>query len=283
MRKWVDRYLSELANEDPSVRLLIADVGDFPVFISNHSDKFINVGVSESNCIGIAAGLAAAQLRVFVYGVSSFFLYRAFEQFKYAISYWEKPVTFIGIGFGWKYFNIGAGHFAPDDIALCRMLPSFKIRTPFTLSQLKEDIWTSSIKFPSYIRITASIVEDYPRLANFSGEHLIVSYGEMSKIAIAVWEELDSADYDITLLRDLDTIAIDALIDIARDKNVIVIEDQSEVGSLSSVLCNKGLKPTIRFMLPQFPCGIANSRQGLLKYYGLDKNSILSQIKKHEV
>ena len=50
MRKWLDIYLSELAKTDSKVRLLIADVGDFPCFSKEHPDKFINVGVSEEFC-----------------------------------------------------------------------------------------------------------------------------------------------------------------------------------------------------------------------------------------
>lgn len=277
MRKWVDKYLTDLAKEDSSIRLLIADVGDFPIFQHAFPDKFINVGVSESNCIGVAAGLAACNFRVFVYGVSSFFLYRAFEQFKYSISYWKKPITFIGVGFGWKYYNIGKGHFTPDDIALFRLLPGFRIKTPFTLTQLRQEIFSSSINYPSYLRITSSIIEDLPNLF-YNGNYLIVSYGEMCKISLQVWQELDNDEFNLYLMRNLDNETIKDLTIKAQNKKIITIEDQNQIGSLADILSNIGMTPLLKFMLPLYPDYIAKTRDNLLKLYGLDPNSILSKI-----
>ena len=103
MRKWVDKYLTEVANNNDNIKLIIADVGDFPLFSSLHPKKFINAGVSESNAIGLAAGLSSEGFQVSVYGVSSFFLYRAYEQLKFSVAYWKKNITFIGVGFHWNW------------------------------------------------------------------------------------------------------------------------------------------------------------------------------------
>ena len=62
MRKWVDRYLSEVADANNKVKLIIADVGDFPEFAKRHPEQFINAGVSESNAVEI--GRASCRERV---------------------------------------------------------------------------------------------------------------------------------------------------------------------------------------------------------------------------
>ena len=44
--------------------------------------KIINVGVSENNMIGIAAGMAANGKKVFVYSILPFVVFRSLEQIR---------------------------------------------------------------------------------------------------------------------------------------------------------------------------------------------------------
>jgi transketolase len=279
MRKYVDIYLSELADVDSNVRLLIADVGDFPVFLENHSDKFINVGVSESNTIGIAAGLASEGYRVFVYGVSSFFIYRAYEQFKYSVSYWQQPVTFIGVGFGWKYYFIGAGHFCPDDILLMRGLPHMIIYTPYTLKGLKTII-SNAGKSPAYLRITANIVER-DIAPDYQKEILIMTYGEMTQVCLNVANSL-KCDFGLNVgliaLESLPSDSLSAHLSELIGKSIVVVEDQCSHGGLSSILKEMGVDVHLHICLPLLSTKIAKSRAGLVHLYGLDQSSIVEQI-----
>lgn len=277
MRKWVDRILTQLADNDERVRLLIADVGDFPEFSTQHPDKFYNIGVSESNTVGIAAGMASVGLRVYIYGVSSFFLYRAYEQFKYTLSYWKQPVTFIGVGFGWKYYFIGAGHFCPDDINLIQHLPNYLIRTPFTLDQLKKHLITPTLN-PQYVRITSNIVEG--RFANCLDKgYLLVSYGEMALSCIRVFNSIGlSSDVGIFLFDDLSRNNVNDKLSALKGKRLIVIEDQCEMGGLYMQLLSNGLDVAMHLHLPIYPGYIAPSRSQLIEQYGLDELTIFNKI-----
>lgn len=282
MRKWVDTYLTELANEDSSIRLLIADVGDFPLFSQRHPDKFINVGVSESNCIGIASGLSFEGLRVFVYGVSSFFLYRAYEQLKYSVSYWRRNVTFIGVGFGWKYFNIGAGHFCPDDIALVKSLPFFRVSVPSTLKQLLASLRDTE-NSPKYIRLTANILPDGEESDTVvdSADMVIATYGEMVILCREVVKAINSSgDVSIGLMsiQSIDNEAISDLAERLGDKKVVVVEDHINQGGLFSRLLEKNVKVCGHINLPLCPDKVAETRQSLVKLYGMDKESIINYI-----
>lgn len=282
MRKWVDRYLSELADSDENVRLLIADVGDFPVFSKLHPDKFINIGVSESNCINVAAGMASTGLRVFVYGVSGFFLYRAYEQFKYSVSNWQQPITFIGVGFGWKYYNIGVGHFTPDDIALCRLIPNMRIFTPYCLSQLKRQLFEQSKNSLCYLRITANIIDEIFEsncpMGNYDGD-IILSYGEMSNVAILVGQRLASKQaMNVILLDEVSDSKITELAFHLKERRIITIEDQCYYGTVACALSRHGIITHKSYMLPIKPIGVSDSRESLLKMYKLDVDSIVNDL-----
>ena len=279
MRKWVDKYLSELADTNNRIKLIIADVGDFPVFSTKHPETFINVGVSESNAVGVAAGLASAGYLVYLYGVSSFFLYRAYEQFKYSIAYWQKNVTFIGVGFGWKYYNIGIGHFCPDDILLVQGLPSFEIHTPYNLNQLY-NLLCHSTNYPRYIRLTANIVSDNISTQLKDRPIVIVCYGEMVDICLSVFEYLNRKGYNIGFLpfAFIEKETIKTEIEHCIQTKFIIIEDQCEHGGLYSILKNLNVNVISHMCLPILPNLIAPSRIELLKGYKLDEKSIINRI-----
>ena len=60
MRAAFVRGLTAAARQDPRVMLLTSDLGFkiFDEFASEFPGRFLNVGVAESNMIGVAAGLA---------------------------------------------------------------------------------------------------------------------------------------------------------------------------------------------------------------------------------
>lgn len=282
MRKWVDIYLTKIANQDRMVKLIIADVGDFPQFSNQHPDKFINAGVSESNAVGLAAGLASEGFRVFIYGISSFFLYRAYEQLKYSVAYWKKNITLIGVGFGWKYYNIGIGHFCPDDILLVQNLPGFEIHTPYLLHQLCKILSTKS-ENPRYIRLTANIVEQNQIKKDYTPHNnMIISYGEMVKTSLSIAKKISIKKRDIGLvaLSNLDEKYVKARMSLYEKVKLIVIEDQCKKGGILPILKDLNANIVLSIGLPLLPNEIAASRHELMKKYGFDEESLYSKILK---
>jgi transketolase len=282
MRKWVDIYLTKIANQDRMVKLIIADVGDFPQFSNQHPDKFINAGVSESNAVGLAAGLASEGFRVFIYGISSFFLYRAYEQLKYSVAYWKKNITLIGVGFGWKYYNIGIGHFCPDDILLVQNLPGFEIHTPYLLHQLCKILSTKS-ENPRYIRLTANILEQNQIKKDYAPHNnMIISYGEMVKTSLSIAKKISIKKRDIGLvaLSNLDEKYVKARMSLYEKVKLIVIEDQCKKGGILPILKDLNANIVLSIGLPLLPNEIAASRHELMKKYGFDEESLYSKILK---
>ena len=81
MRNVFKDVIYQLHQENERIVTVIADSGtdeikrvreDFP-------NKIVECGISESNAIGVAAGLAASGAIPVVYGLAAFLLYRAFE------------------------------------------------------------------------------------------------------------------------------------------------------------------------------------------------------------
>ena len=93
-------------------------------------DRVINVGITEQNMVGVAAGLALSGKTVFVYGILSHVVFRALEQIKLDVCVQNLPVIFIGVGSGLAYGVDGPTHQGIEDIAILRALPNMTIFNP---------------------------------------------------------------------------------------------------------------------------------------------------------
>ena len=60
MRRTFGKVISELAERDEKIYVLVGDIGYrvFDEFRGRHPERFINMGICEQSIIGVSAGLA---------------------------------------------------------------------------------------------------------------------------------------------------------------------------------------------------------------------------------
>ncbi len=156
MRNQFVRTLTALAKNDPQIILSTGDLG-FKVFDDFRSQcpaQFLNVGVAESNLIGIAAGLAMEGKKPFCYSITPFLTMRPFEQIRNDICFHHANVKIVGVGGGFSYGPNGPSHHALNDVALMRVLPEMMVLTP---GDTHEAAWAVEAAYkhpgPVYIRL----------------------------------------------------------------------------------------------------------------------------------
>ncbi|MDD1710181.1 MAG: transketolase, partial [Methanoregulaceae archaeon] len=130
-----DAFFDELytiAEQDRNVVFLTADMGAFSLerFRRDFPDRFINVGIAEQNLVSVAAGLALAGKRVFIYAIIPFITLRCLEQIKVDLCVMKLPVAIIGSGAGFTYSSDGPTHHAIEDVSIMRALPGMTIYNP---------------------------------------------------------------------------------------------------------------------------------------------------------
>ncbi|WPB58075.1 transketolase family protein [Xylophilus sp. GOD-11R] len=132
MRAAFSDTLVALAKQDPNVVLLTGDHGYalFDAFRAACPDQYINAGIAEQNMVGMAAGLARAGYRPFVYGLAAFVPVRVVEQIKLDIAHDDLPVVLCGDGAGFVYSHLGTSHQSTEDIAVTRAIPGLTIYSP---------------------------------------------------------------------------------------------------------------------------------------------------------
>lgn len=94
------------------------------------TERFINAGIAEQNMISVAAGLACAGLKPWVYSIAPFLYARAFEQIRNDVCMHELPVFLVGNGGGYAYGVMGPTHHALEDYGCLLGLPKLTVYVP---------------------------------------------------------------------------------------------------------------------------------------------------------
>src|SRR6266705_947395 len=109
----VIKTLTELAEPDPRVLLLTADLGYTALepFAEQFPHRFFNVGVAEQNMVGVATGLAEAGFIPFTYSIVAFATLRPYEFIRNGPILHRFPVRIVATGGGLEYGQNGPSHY----------------------------------------------------------------------------------------------------------------------------------------------------------------------------
>lgn len=158
LRKEFINVLMELADKDKNVVFLVGDVGySFAdPFIKKFPEQFINTGVMEQSMTGIAAGMAIAGKKPYIYSMIPFLTMRNYEQVRDDIAYQNRNVKIIGVQGSERYKFLGFTHNAynNEDMHILRVLPNLEIYDPLEERDLREIMYrTYDSRKPTYISL----------------------------------------------------------------------------------------------------------------------------------
>lgn len=156
MRNAFAQQITELAEEDGRVVLLMGDIGNrlFDRYKEICPERFFNCGVGEANMVSTAAGLAASGLKPVCYTIAPFVTARAYEQIRIDLCYHDVPCVVVGTGAGLSYASLGATHHSFDDLALMRVLPGMTVFCPGDALEVRACLKLALREGgPSYLRL----------------------------------------------------------------------------------------------------------------------------------
>jgi len=93
-------------------------------------ERFFNVGIAESNLIGIASGLASCGKIPVAASFSTFLLSNAFDQIRMGIAFPNQNVKLVGTHAGISIGEDGPSQMAIEDVAQACALPGFTVVVP---------------------------------------------------------------------------------------------------------------------------------------------------------
>ena len=146
--------LLELGEASPDVFVVSQDVGPVGAFAQKFPERALDVGITEQNLVGVAAGLAARGKLVFVYAMAPFVSMRAFEQVRTDLAYNEKNVKIVTIFGGLVAGPWGSTHHAIEDLALMRAIPGMTVLVPADSHETERCLRAAAkLTGPAYIRM----------------------------------------------------------------------------------------------------------------------------------
>jgi len=244
MRTRIIDSLFTAMREHEDIFFLTADMGINLVerFAQAYPDRFLNVGIAEQNLIGVAAGLANAGFRPFVYTISNFLVHRAFEQIRIDVALHRYPITLLGTSSGFDNAPLGPTHHILDEWGSLRAIPGIDIYCPASTTYAAGLVPLQLARNnPAYVRIPKGSF-DHPALGagdtiylpKRDATSLLVAYGATVPACLAVHESKAPASLLVlNRLRPLE----DLRLPLSSHRRVLVVEDHFAHAGLYSLLC----------------------------------------------
>jgi transketolase len=133
MRDVFGDALLSVCEENPRVVVLDGDLGNSTkteYVRQKFPDRFFNIGIAESNLVGVGAGLAACDLIPWITSFSSFLLCNAYDQIRLAVALSNINAKILGSHGGITLGKDGPTQMGIEDLALMGGLPTMVILVP---------------------------------------------------------------------------------------------------------------------------------------------------------
>ena len=301
MRDGYGKALLALCAKGKNIMVLDADVSKSTRtnwVQKEYPDNFINVGISEQDLVGTAAGLALSGMTSFVSTYSVFLTGRAWDEIRTTVCYNNLNVKLGGAHAGISVGPDGATHQALEDIALMRVLPNMTVLCPCDAVETeKATLAAAEYPGPCYIRFgreAVPVVTDESSPFEIGKANVLREGSDVAIIAIGaeVYESMEaakrlSAEGIETMVINMHTIKpLDgACIDVAVKKcgALVTVEEHQENGGLGSViseyLCKHEPVP-VEMVAVKDSFGESGQPEELFLKYHLDSGSIEQAVKK---
>src|SRR5262245_46296296 len=281
--------LVELAEVDPKIVLVSQDFGPIGSFTARFPERHFDLGITEQNLIGVAAGLAHAGKLPFVLAMAPFISMRSFEQIRDDCAYNRNNVKIIAPFAGLEAGPWGATHHAMEDIALLRTIPGLTLISPADPNESLRAVRAAvNIEGPVYVRLGfLTPIDDYA--AEFhvgeavtmrDGKDLtLVATGGCVRTALAAADALAGVSVrvlNVHTLKPLDRRAIEKA---ARETGrVVTVEEHSIIGGLggavAEIIAELGAGRLARIGVRDVFCTEVEPYPELLRIHGIDAAAV---------
>ena len=283
--------LAELAEQNPNLILLSQDFGPIGSFTARFPDRHIDLGITEQNLVGVAAGLAHAGKLPFVMAMAPFISMRGFEQIRDDCAYNRNNVKILAPFAGLEAGPWGATHHAMEDIALLRSIPGMTVLSPADPNEAMRAVRAAAaVDGPVYVRLGfLTPIDGYD--AEFrigqavslrDGKDLvIIATGGCVNAALAASEALkadgiSAAVVNMHTIKPLDRAVVERA---ARGTGrIVTVEEHSIIGGLggavAEVLAEAGVGRLARVGIRDVFCTEVEPYPELLRIHGIDAAGI---------
>jgi len=150
--------LVELANTNPNVLVLDADLANSTKadkFAAAHPNQFLEMGIAEQNCVGVAAGLTQLGFIPWLSSFAVFFTHRAVDPIRMLVAQTHANVKLGAAYSGLLTGYTGKTHQDIQDLAIMRAMPGMTVLAPGDEIECESMIrWATDFVGPVYLRLS---------------------------------------------------------------------------------------------------------------------------------
>ena len=246
--------ITELARTDQRIVVLDGDTGSSTrtdIFENEHPDRFFQMGITEQNMLGMAAGMATLGLIPIVSTFSCFIVSRAHDSIRVLIAQPKLNVKLMGGYSGLLAGMTGKTHLIFDDVSIMRSMANMTVVAPADEIETRQAL-TTIIDYPGpvYVRLTRPnspiIFDDDYRfevgkavVVREGSDVTVFSSGTQTARAFEAAEILAEGGIDVHLVHvptikplDVETIVAEA----RRTGRVVTTEEHTIVGGLGGAI-----------------------------------------------
>src|ERR1051326_3923494 len=149
--------LAKLGEQHADIVVLDGDVHNSTRtehFAKKFPERFFNVGIAESNLVGVAAGLASCGKRSWLASFACFIMCNAYDQLRMSVAFPALDVKVAGTHAGISIGEDGPSQMGIEDVSRPCPLPAFPVVVPADEpSTLKAVAALGAMKTPAYLRL----------------------------------------------------------------------------------------------------------------------------------
>ncbi len=262
-------------------------------FAKKHPERFFNVGIAESNLVGVAAGLAASGKRAWLASFAAFIMCNAYDQLRMSVAFPRLDVKVVGTHAGISIGEDGPSQMGIEDVSLACSLPGFTVVVPCDEPSTMQAVEAlGRMRTPAYLRCgRPNVPIIYEKEAPFElgkanllrpGKALtIIANGLMVAVALEAAEQLTAKGIDARVL-DMHTVKPcddAAILAAARETGRIVVAEEHLLhGGLGSVVAMSAARQhpvPMRFVALADTFAESGKPEQLLAKYGLTAGKIV--------
>jgi transketolase len=291
--------LIDLGARDERIVTLDADLSKSTMtagFAKKYPGRAFNLGIAESNMVGVGAGLALTGRIPFVCSFACFIVGR-FETIRISVAYTNANVKIVGTHAGIAIGEDGYSQMGLEDIACLRALPNVAIVQPADEAETRQAVaWAVEHQGPVYLRLTRQNLEPVSpdgyrfqlgRWVTLRPGHdvtVIASGGTVANSLEAARRlETVGVSAEVVNAASIKPLDEDALVRSARrTRHVVTVEDHALAGGLGGAVAETlaELLPTPLKRLGVVGFGESGDAKGLYAKHGLDPAGIAASIRK---
>src|SRR5439155_23581438 len=122
-------------------------------FAKKFPDRFFNVGIAESNLVGVSAGLASSGKRAWLASFACFIMCNAYDQLRMSVAFPKLDVKVVGSHAGISIGEDGPSQMGIEDVSLACSLPGFTVVVPADEPSMMEAVPAlAKMTTPAYLR-----------------------------------------------------------------------------------------------------------------------------------